>query len=56
LVETYTIGRVATFLAMNVGNSMFGEQLFTKFSTIFVIHVPNVTTHERLVEVHNKHT
>jgi hypothetical protein len=32
---------------------MFGEQLLTKFSNIFVIHV--VAT-ERVVEIHNKHT
>jgi hypothetical protein len=45
------------FLHKNVGNSMFGEQqLLTNFSTISMIHVPDVTTIERLMEVHNKHT
>jgi hypothetical protein len=42
-------------LAKNVGSFMFGEQLLTNFSTIFVIHVPNVATNEKLVKVHNKH-
>jgi hypothetical protein len=56
LVETYNIGRLATFLAKNVSNFMFGEQhLLINFSTIFVIIVPDVTTHEIIVEVHNKH-
>jgi hypothetical protein len=56
LVEIYNVGRLVTFLAKNVWNSMFGEQLLTNFSTIFVIHVLDVATVKRLVEVHNKHT
>jgi len=56
LVEIYNIGRLVTFLAKNVWNSMFGEQLLANFSTIFVIHVLDVATTKRLVEIHNKHT
>jgi hypothetical protein len=57
LVVVYNIGKLATFLAKNVWSSLFGEQkLLTKFSTIFVIHVLDVATVKRLVEVHNKHT
>ncbi len=57
MVEAYNIGRPTTFLAKNVGSFMFGEQqLLTKFSNILVIHVLDVATTERLVEVHNKHT
>jgi len=56
LVEIYSIGRLVTFLAKNVWSSMFGEQLLTNFSTIFVIHVHDVAIVKRLVEIHNKHT
>jgi hypothetical protein len=52
LVETYNTRRLATFLAKNVGSSMFGKQLLTNFPTIFVIFVPDVATIEKLVEVH----
>jgi hypothetical protein len=52
LVEIYNIGILATFLAKNVWSSMFCEQLLTNFSTIFVIHVLDVATIKRLVEVH----
>jgi hypothetical protein len=52
LVETHSIGRFAMFLAKNVSSFMFGEQQFlTNFSTIFVIHVPDIRACERLMEV-----
>jgi hypothetical protein len=35
---------------------MFGEQLLTNLSTIFVIPMHDVVAAERLVEIHNKHT
>jgi hypothetical protein len=35
---------------------MFGEQLLTNFSIIFVIPMLDVVAAERLVEIHNKHT
>jgi len=44
LVEAYIIRRLANFLAKNVGSFMFGEQLLTNFSTIFVILVLDVAT------------
>ncbi len=56
MVEIYNIGRHATFLAKDVGNYMFGEQLLINFSTIFVIPMPDVVAAERLMEIHNKHT
>jgi hypothetical protein len=57
LVESYSTIRLVTFLAKNVGSFMFGEQqLLIKFSTIFVIHMLDIATTKRLVEVHNKHT
>jgi hypothetical protein len=36
---------------------MFGEQQFLiNFLTIFVIHMPDIATTKKLVEIHNKHT
>jgi len=35
---------------------MFGEELLSNFSTIFVIHVPDVGACERVVEVNYIHT
>jgi hypothetical protein len=56
LVEIYNTRRHATFLAKDVGNYMFGQQLLTNFSTIFVIPMLDVVVVERLVEIHNKHS
>ncbi len=56
IVETYSIKRPIILLAKNVGNFMSSEQqLLTNFSTIFINHVFNVATIERLAKVHNKH-
>jgi hypothetical protein len=36
---------------------MFGEQQFLiNFLTIFVIHMLDIATTKKLVEIHNKHT